>query len=169
MFGSLVKLILIVLVIGMTGPSWAHSPNEIGYVIDPSNGTLSVHSTQRGLIDLIKSLKPELNDEIQFNLNKERVTFTEYFNSTIMICLDDKEVELTLKEARLESHDAILLFTYQQETNTFNDISLKISSFTEIYRRTKNIVRLMSVDGSTTFYLDRNVQFIEHKLPSNLP
>ena len=170
MIGSyFTKLILIVLVIGMTGPARAHTPSEIGYEVDLSNKSLTIHTTQKGLLDLLIRIDPGLTNSGSIQLYDHTEKYTAYFNNTIMICLDETEVEFIYEDAHLIGHDATLRYSFKNDLKTSEIISLNISSFTEIYRRTKNIVIISKGQFVERFYLNRRKQYCEYNLQFNLP
>lgn len=152
------KLLLILVVCGISTLSSAHNPNQINYVFNEHNGLhqLSIHFTPKGAIDLLISLKPELENQDVIQLSDYHDLFTAYFNETISMVIEGRRVELIFQKANLKTHDATIDFQLKGIKDNYDGFFLKVDSFTEIYRRTKNFVSIPTSTGLQQFILDKD-------------
>ncbi|MDC8005998.1 hypothetical protein POV27_18245 [Aureisphaera galaxeae] len=135
------KIHLLVVCIGMVSTVCGHNPNQIGYDFNEEEQSLTVHFTLRSALDLVKRLCPETADGNMIQLSEYYQDIDAYFNSEIQLQINDKDVSLNLKEAALDQHDAYVKFDLTAG-NDWNSIALTLDSYTEIYRRTQNIVKI---------------------------
>ena len=78
---------------------FTHNPDEISYdfVIDETSQTLTIHFTPKSAIDLLEHLKPELINKSVIKLADYLEDFTEYFNKTVALEIDDVQVHFKLR------------------------------------------------------------------------
>lgn len=136
------KISLLLILFLFTNLLRAHSLNQINYVFDKDEkgGFLKVHFTPKGAIDLLVTLKPELKDQSTIRLQDYFAEYSEYFNRTIDFKIDEKPLEFEVEKGDLTSHDATLVFRFKNDLTYEGAIDVKVTSFTEILRRIKNYI-----------------------------
>lgn len=120
--------------------AWAHDPDQISYHFAKADntGTLTVHFTPKSALDLLISTNARFDESGAIRLVDYHEEFTQYFNETIQLHIDEKKISLRFSEAELGSHDASISFELTGFAGTYDNLNIEISSFTEIYRRTSN-------------------------------
>ncbi len=138
------KLINTLLIWALIIPSaaWAHDPDQIGYRFTQTDGTgiLTVHFTPKTAWDLLLSLHAEFDENTLIRLSDYQDDFTQYFNQTLELQLGQKMIHLKFREAEFGHHDASIQFELEGFEDSYDQVDIRISSFTEIYRRTSNHV-----------------------------
>lgn len=138
----------------------AHDPDQISYhfMRFGEGAKLEIHFTPAGAFELIKSLHTDLNDTSIIRLSDYRNDFETYFNETISLCIAEKEIKLKLVNANLVQHDAILHFDLVNFQDSFDTFNLNISSFTEVYQKTRNHVTVSGFHVLKQFTLEASNQ-----------
>ena len=133
----------------------AHDSNQISYIFEREDemGILTIHLTPKGVIDLLVNIQPELQDIAVIQPNEHYETLTNYFNETIDLKLDDKHIDFKFIKADLTVHDATMTFQLQNFGGSYEGFEVSVSSFTEVYKRTKNHVVFEMLEGEKNLRL----------------
>lgn len=120
--------------------AWAHDPDQISYHFTKADnaGSLTVHFTPKSALDLLISMRAEFDENAIIRLTDYQEDFTQYFNETIQLQLNGKEISLQFNTAEFGGHDASINFKLVGFDGSYEGLELRLSSFTEIYRRTSN-------------------------------
>lgn len=120
--------------------AWAHDPDQISYHFTKSEntGSLTIHFTPKGALDLLLSRHAEFDENAVIRLADYEKDFTDYFNETILLQIDGKEIGFRFGNAAFGGHDASIRFDLTDFEGSYDNLNINISSFTEIYRRTSN-------------------------------
>ena len=153
------KIVLLVVCVGMVSTICGHNPNQIGYELNDKDHSLTVHFTLRSAMDLIKKICPEVKDhKSNLKISDYFQDLSVYFNTEIQLQINGADVSFFLKESQLNRHDAFLKFDITQIPD-WDTIEMTVNSFTEVYKRTKNIVNIGSRETKKEFYLDKNNRY----------
>lgn len=138
----------------------AHNANEINYILEKKqdNWQLAIHLTPQTAIQLIEHLKPELREQSVIRLADYYDNFTDYFNKSIQVQLENTATVLRFLDADLNHHDAVMYFKILNAPDSFESYSIKIESFVEVFRRLSNQVTVIKKDGTYTCYLNKEVR-----------
>lgn len=122
----------------------AHDPDQFTYnfITNNKQSVLRIHLTPKSAIDLLITQQPDYEREAVISLSDHYAVFTDYFNKTIKLCLDQQPVELKFLAADLTRHDAYFELELVGFNENFDHFDLKLSSFTDIYRRATNYVKI---------------------------
>lgn len=120
--------------------TWAHDPDQISYHFTKSDntGSLTIHFTPKGALDMLLSKHTEFDENAVIRLADYEEDFTEYFNETILLKIDGKEIGFRFGNAAFGGHDASIRFDLTGFEGSYDNLNINVSSFTEIYRRTSN-------------------------------
>lgn len=142
----------------------AHDPDQLSYhFMRLGEGIkLEVHFTPASAFDLLKSTDSRITDTTVIRLRDYQRSFEEYFNKTISLKMGSEPIALKLTAAELTQHDAVLYFDLPELEDTFDRFELTVSSFTEIYRNTKNHVTISDRKLLKQFTLDAQNQVFQH-------
>lgn len=135
-----VPLILLICLVSVEHLA-AHDPSQITYHFE-KEGLLEIHLTPKGAIDLLSTIIPELEQQAVVNPNEYYDTFELYFNETIDLEIEGVSFWFSFLDADLAGHDAVMRFTIDDFAGDFAGYQLAVSSFTEVYRRVSNYVRV---------------------------
>ncbi|MBX2877671.1 MAG: hypothetical protein KTR30_36465 [Saprospiraceae bacterium] len=124
-----------------TGQATAHDPSQITYDFK-RDGTLQIHLTPKGAVDLLTTVLPDLEDQSVINPNEYYDTFTAYFNETIDLKLEEKSLGFSFLNADLAGHDAVMTFQVDGFAGDYTGYRLMLKSFTDVYRRISNQVKI---------------------------
>lgn len=143
----------------------AHDPDQISYQFKRSQDSaqLHIHLTPKSILDLVKSLRSELNDTSVVRLSDYYTDLAQYFNESIVLKVDNKPIRFVLYEADLIHHDAYLGFKLVGFGGSFEGFELSINSFTELYKRTENHVSISIDQEELSFTLNSSVTRYSHK------
>ena len=146
----------------------AHNFNEVTYIIEKpaENWQLSIHFTPKTAIDLLEYLHPELKEENVLRLADYYADFTAYFNETIQLSLDDQTVELQLRQAQLNLHDAAMNFELLGAPDVFKDYTIKVNSFLKIFQNPINVVKVITKNNTKTCHLNKQTRICSTQIQS---
>lgn len=119
----------------------AHDPSQITYHFK-KDGILEIHLTPKGAVDLLTTIQPELEHQAVINPNEYYDTFTAYFNETIDLRLGEESLGFSFLSANLAGHDAVMAFQVGGYSGDYTGYELMLNSFTEVYRRVSNLVKM---------------------------
>lgn len=119
----------------------AHDPSQITYHFK-KDGELQIHLTPKGAVDLLSTILPELAHQAVINPNEYYDTFTAYFNETIEMQVGEESLGFSFLSADLAGHDAVMTFEVDGFAGDYIDYELRLNSFTDVYRRVSNQVKV---------------------------
>ncbi len=119
----------------------AHDPSQITYHFK-KDGILQIHLTPKGAVDLLTTILPELEHQAVINPNEYYDTFTAYFNETIDLRVGEESLGFSFLSADLAGHDADMSFQVDGYSGDYTGYELELGSFTEVYRRVSNLVKM---------------------------
>lgn len=119
----------------------AHDPSQITYNFQ-KDGSLQIHLTPKGAVDLLTTIVPELNQQAVINPNEYYDTFTAYFNETIHLQVGEESLDFSFLNADLAGHDAVMNFQVDDFSGDYTGYELELYSFTDVYRRVSNHVKI---------------------------
>lgn len=136
----------------------AHNPNEITYNFDVNEGskTLTIHFTPKAAIDLIRQIKPELQEESIIKLDDYSAEFTDYFNKTIDLKIENNDIQFSFISAELHEHDATILLNLVSVPENYERVEMQITSYLNIYKRVENYVIFNTANTIFKHRLDKN-------------
>jgi len=136
----------------------SHNTNEITYEfeLNKTNNTLLIHFTPKSAIDLIRTINPELKQETIIKLDDYHADFTDYFNKTINLKVENSMVYFSFVYADLQSHDAVFGLKIIGIPKEYNQLELEITSFLEVYKRTTNFVMFKTENNYLEYNLDKD-------------
>jgi len=139
----------------------AHNTNEITYEFDlnKNSNTLTIHFTPKSAIDLIRTIKPELQQEAIIKLDEFYFDFTNYFNNTINLKMGENPIRFSFKYADLQSHDAIFALNIIGTPKEYGQLELDLNSFLEVYDHTNNFVMFKTENEFLEGNLDKDNHF----------
>lgn len=123
------------------GKVTAHDPSQITYNFQ-KDGSLQIHLTPKGTVDLLTTLVPALNQQAIINPNEYYDTFTAYFNETIHLEVGEESLDFSFLNADLAGHDAVMNFQVDNFPGDYTGYKLELYSFTDVYRRVSNHVKI---------------------------
>ena len=120
----------------------AHNPDEVAYFfsVQRSEPELIIHFTPKAAVDLIRFLNPELKTKPVIKLEDYLDDFESYFNKTVQLYLENRDVTFQLVDSNLYEHDATLYFKLNAEVASGADFDITITSYLDIYKHIKNFV-----------------------------
>ena len=119
----------------------AHDPSQITYHFK-RDGILEIHLTPKGAVDLLTTIQPELEHQAVINPNEYYDTFTTYFNESIELQVGEESLGFSFLSADLAGHDAVMTFQVDGYSGDYTGYQLMLNSFTEVYRRVSNQVKM---------------------------
>jgi len=135
----------------------AHDPSQITYYFQ-KDGSLQVHLTPKGAVDLLTTIVPELNQQAVINPNDYYDTFTAYFNETIHLQVGGESLDFSFLNADLAGHDAVMNFQVNGFSGDYTGYELQLNSFTDVYRRVSNHVKIELPDQNQLCQLGQREQ-----------
>ncbi|GAB5401040.1 MAG: hypothetical protein Aureis2KO_26250 [Aureisphaera sp.] len=156
-----IRLVWLVVCIGMVSTVCGHNPNQIGYNLNEEDQSLTIQFTLRSALDLVEHICPGVKGNTTFQFSDYYQDITTYFNSEIQLQINNKSIQFQLDNASLNAHDAFLKFNLDPISN-WKSIEMTVDSYTEVYRRTKNIVKIACRDESKKFLLSKKDRHISY-------
>lgn len=139
------------------GKVTAHDPSQITYNFQ-KDGSLQIHLTPKGAVDLLTTLVPALNQQAIINPNEYYDTFTAYFNETIHLEVGEESLDFSFLNADLAGHDAVMNFQVNDFSGDYTGYELQLYSFTDVYRRVSNHVKIELPDQNQLCQLGQREQ-----------
>lgn len=142
----------------LCGFSWlsAHDSDHIRYRFwqEGQAGTLTIYLTPERAIDLVQHLMPDLQQQHVIRIGDYLQELTQYFNQSIDLQIQDRNIRLGLLNADFLSHEATMEFRLENFPGSFDNYHLELSSFTEVYQHLNNHVSLELPSGTQDCVLD---------------
>ena len=91
---------------------------------------------------MLTTILPELEHQAVINPNEYYDTFTAYFNETIDLRVGEESLGFSFLSADLAGHDADMSFQVDGYSGDYTGYELELGSFTEVYRRVSNLVKM---------------------------
>lgn len=143
----------------------AHDPSQITYNFQ-KDGSLQIHLTPKGAVDLLTTIVPDLNQQAVINPNEYYDTFTAYFNETIHLQVGEESLDFYFLNADLAGHDAVMNFQVDGFSGDYTGYELQLYSFTDVYRRVSNHVKIELPDQIQLCQLGQGEQWCADSRPT---